>query len=716
MLRPLLVLLALLIPSAWALNHFTPDETQSFHQAATATHQVPTEGIREQHLRAAQLTHELLSSPQFAYSPQPLTQGAADEVFERFVDWLDPQRVFMTKEEVARLEIHRPAMKNALAGNDLTPVVRMYEIWQPAAIARLNYAQDLLGETFDFSLDESWQSRADSPPFLSNEEEMNELWRKHVKSDWLRLRLAGQDDNAIRTTLSKRYARMASDIESADIDQVVAGFLNAYASLLDHHTNYMAPVTAESFNINMSLSLEGIGAILQVQEDTVVVRSLIPGGPAARSGDIRVGDRILAVGQGEDGTMVDVVGWRLDEVVGLIRGRKGSMVRLQVDSAAESDIPKLVALSRDKVMVEEQQARSRVMEIDGQKVGVITLPGFYLDFGARAAGATDAKSATSDVARLLGEFNETGVDAVLMDLRGNGGGSLDEAVALTGLFIDVGPVVQIKGKQEGKEQIIVQGDTDPGVAWDGPLAVLVNSESASASEIFAGAIQDYGRGLIIGETTFGKGTVQVLVDLARASGQEEGGLGQLKLTIAEFFRISGKSNQRNGVVPDIYFPQTLHGDKTGEGELENALFPSTINPVQYDKLQNLESLVEKILPAHEERMRSDPQLQWWIEDVERFRAQRDRTEVSLNEAVRRAQRDENRRRMEQRDAQRQQLGLFVPSYRSDDGLAYNERPIQEQVQAEEEAKQMAENDPLLREAAHVLADAVKIDGLSTAPP
>ena len=713
MLRPLLILLALLVPSAWALNHFSPDESQAgvSSQPYVIAHQEPAKAIQERHLVAAQITHGLLSSPQIAYSPQILTEESAGQVFDRFVDWLDPQRVFMTQEEVARLQPYRSAMKDAMSGTDLTPVVRMYEIWQPAAIARLNHAQDLLGEGFDFSLDESWEARTLESPFLATSQEVDGLWRKHVKNDWLRLRLAGQDDEAIRTTLSKRYARMASDIESADIDQVVAGFLNAYASLSDHHTNYMAPITAESFNINMSLSLEGIGAILQVQEDTVVVRSLIPGGPAARSGDIQVGDKILAVGQGEDGTMVDVVGWRLDEVVGLIRGRKGSQVRLQIASAAQSDIPRLVSLSRDKVMVEDQQARSSILEIEGQKVGVITLPGFYLDFGARSAGDQDAKSATSDVARLLGELEKEGVDAVLMDLRGNGGGSLDEAVALTGLFIDVGPVVQIKGKQGGEEQITVQGDTVPGVAWDGPLAVLVNSESASASEIFAGAIQDYGRGLVIGETTFGKGTVQVLVDLARATGQEGVALGQLKLTIAEFFRISGQSNQRDGVVPDLYFPQTPNGDKTGEGELENALAPSTIAPARYEKIQDLGPVVEKVRPAHEARMQSDPQLQWWMEDVERFRTERDRTKVSLNEQVRRTERAENHARMEQRDAQRRRLGLFVPSYRADDGLAYNERSIQEQVQAEEEAKQMAQNDPLLREAAHVLADTVILGGL-----
>ena len=701
MLKTLSLLLALSIPSALALHALAPESSPVVHQVSAASDLTLT----PRHRAAAQITHELLSNGHYAYAAKPATAEVGDEVFDSFLNMLDPQRVFLTQAHVQQMEAFRPAMTDAIQGRDLEPAMGMYKVWQDSALERIAFAKSLLDEGFDFTVDESWVARDKDTPFVQDQAQFDDLWRKYVKSDWLRLRLAGQDDAAIRQTLAKRYDRMKVSFDSSSADQVVSAFLNAYGSVLDPHTNYMAPIDAESFNMSMSLSLEGIGAVLQLQDDVVVVRSLMAGGPAAKSGQLNTGDRILAVGQGKDGPMVDVVGWRLDEVVGLIRGKRGSVVRLSVAASADSAVPRLVQMSRDKVMMEEQEARKDVVDMGGQRVGVITLPGFYLDFQARAAGQANAKSASNDVARLLEELKKENVSGVLVDLRGNGGGSLSEAVELTGLFIDVGPVVQVR---DAAGKVAVEGDTDPGVAWSGPMAVLVDGNSASASEIFAAAIQDHGRGLVLGESTFGKGTVQSVIDLDQAVSAPGARFGQVKLTIAQFFRISGSSTQRDGVKPDVAFVQTLGGDEAGEASLDNALPPSSVAPAKHTQDARLQALLPRLRQKHSARMGSDPQLKWWVEDVEMFRSERDRKHVSLNEQARREERERQLARQKARDDARRELGLFVPTRRADDGLAFTERSIADQVRDEEEAKALAKDDPLLKEAVRILADAVSL--------
>lgn len=702
MLRTLTLLLALSLPSALALHSLHADVPEAAPQVSAAADM----SLTPRHRASAQITHELLSGGNHVYKSKPDTQSLANQVFEHFLNDLDPQRVFLSQSHVLQMESFRPAFLDAMRGRDLEPVMGVYLVWQESSLERLDFAQSLLAKGFDFTLDEVWYTRNKDTPFSKDAEEFDDVWRKYVKNDWLRLRLAGQDDEVIRETLSRRYDRLKAALQSTGADQVVAAFLNAYGSTFDPHTNYMAPIDAQTFNMNMSLSLEGIGAILQVQEDTVVIRSLMPGGPASKSGQLGTGDRILAVGQGTDGPMVDVVGWRLDEVVSLIRGKRGSVVRLSVAASADSAAPRLVQMSRDKVMMEDQQASKEVVEVDGQRVGIITLPSFYLDFQARASGQANAKSASADVARLLVELKEEGVEAVLMDLRGNGGGSLGEAVELTGLFIDVGPVVQVRSAS-GK--VDVEGDTRPGVAWGGPLAVLVDGSSASASEIFAAAIQDYGRGLVLGESTFGKGTVQSVVDLDQAVSAPGARFGQVKLTVAQFFRISGSSTQRDGVRPDVVFPMTLGGDEAGESSLDNALPPSSVSPARHRQDTRLQSLLPDLRLAHARRMESDPQLMWWMEDVARFRLERDRKSVSLNEEDRRSERALQMNLQSQRDEARRSLGLFVPTRRNDDGLSMTERSVADQVQAEEEAKILAQEDPLLKEAVQITVDAVSLD-------
>jgi carboxyl-terminal processing protease len=459
--------------------------------------------------------------------------------------------------------------------------------------------------------------------------------------------------------------------------------------------------------MNMRLSLEGIGAVLQRQDDFVLIRTLVAGGPAIMSGKLKVGDRVVGVGQGDTGAMTDVVGWRIDDVVDLIRGAKGTKVRLDIlpGDAGVDGQHRLVTLVRDKIKLEEQAASKSVIDVQGKKIGVITLPGFYLDFEAARRGDPDARSATSDVAKLLAELKAAKVDGVVMDLRENGGGSLVEAVELTGLFVDHGPVVQVR---ETGGKVSVDEDENSGVAWDGPLAVLVNRSSASASEIFAAAIQDYGRGLIIGEPTFGKGTVQNLIDLDRWPARDGTRFGQVKLTIAQFFRISGGTTQHSGVTPEIEFPVTVDASEFGESTYDNALPATRIGAAPHEELGNFAPIVPRLQVMHEARAGKDREYQWWAQDVAQFRAERDKKVISLNEADRRAERDRIEAMRKQRDAQRKALGLATTDDGNDkdDGLQADERNVAAQVAAEEAAKKRP--DPLLRESAAILADTITL--------
>jgi carboxyl-terminal processing protease len=406
--------------------------------------------------------------------------------------------------------------------------------------------------------------------------------------------------------------------------------------------------------------------------------------------------------------MVDVVGWRIDDTVDLIRGKKGTSVRLDV-LPAEAGVdakPQQIVIVRDKVKLEQQAAQKRIIEVDDRRIGVIELPTFYLDFEARRRGDRDARSATADVARLLRELRAEQVDGVVVDLRDNGGGSLLEAVELTGLFIDTGPVVQVK---ETGGRVSVEADEEGGVAWDGPLAVLVNRASASASEIFAAALQDYGRGLIIGEPTFGKGTVQSLIDLDRFPRKDDVKFGQVKLTVAQFFRVEGGTTQHAGVVPDLQFPVSLDASEYGESTYDNALPATRINRAPHAGLGNLSALTPQLLANHQARVAKDREFQWWAEDVARFRAERERKQISLNEAERRAERDRLEAERKQRLAERVAAGLADPEDATrlvDDGLSVNERPVAEQAAEEEAAKNRP--DPLLRESAAILADALDL--------
>ena len=442
----------------------------------------------------------------------------------------------------------------------------------------------------------------------------------------------------------------------------------------------------------------------------------MPGGPADLSGKLKVGDRIVAVGQGKSGPMTDVIGWRIDDVVAQIRGKKDTQVRIEyipVEAGIDGKHAQ-VTITRQKVKLEEQAAKAETITLPAsagepaRRIGVIKLPAFYQDFEGRRRNPNDFNSATRDIAKLLAQFKAQGVDGVVMDLRNNGGGSLDEAVELTGLFIDKGPVVQVR---ESGGRVTVNSDRKTGVAWDGPLAVLINRASASASEIFAGAIQDYGRGLVIGETSFGKGTVQNMVDLDRWPANEAPRFGSVKLTIAQFFRVAGGSTQHKGVVPDIAFPVSVDASEYGESTYDNALPWTRIAAVPHLQYGNFAPLLPRLQALHAARSAKDKEFQWWSEDVAQFRAEAAKKYVSLNEAERRAERDRQETQRKQRQAERKALGLALDPLAedlADDGLGASERDIVKDAQREKLADKRP--DPLLRESAAILGDAIEILG------
>lgn len=661
--------------------------------------------ITEQQSAAARLTYGLLSDKRVAYTQRELTNDQANEVFTLFIKSLDPQKIFLTQEDIQALRPTPEVLRSAIEGKNLTPIMAIYKARSERAIERIRQAQQLIDQGFSFNTPDSAAVPTDKTTWPKDRAAAAELLRTTVKGDWLQLKLAGQSEEAIRKTLKRRYQRMETSLTRLSSQDAVASFLNAYAATLDPHTNYFGPVDADTFNMSLSLSMEGIGAVLQEQDAGIVVRTLMPGSPALQSGKIKVGDRIVAVGQGADGPMVDVVGWELNEVIGLIRGKENSQVRLRVEQAGSAG-PMVVMLTRKKVQLEDEGVKQKVLTVAGRKIGVVELPLFYLDAAAKARGDKNARSASADVARVLEGFQKQGVEGVVVDLRGNGGGSLDEAIGLTGLFIDKGPVVQIKSVQD---KIEVMGDGTAGRAWSGPLAVLVDRNSASASEIFAAAIQDYGRGLVIGETTYGKGTVQTVVGLDDFAGVPGARLGQVKLTIAQFFRINGHTTQHDGVTPDVAFDATFNGDKSGERELDHALPASTIPAAQHasERAAVLKD-VKSLQARHDQRAQQVPGLRWWAEDVVEFRQWRDQPRLSLNEAERRQQLEDRKKKVAARDAERVKLGLPVPARPQDDGLVASDRSLEEQVKREEAAKKQPQEDPLLDEAATILVDAMTV--------
>ena len=663
----------------------------------------------------ARMVFGLLSDSRYAYRPRALDDALSREILTEYLKTLDPGKVFLTAQDVAGFDKYATTLDDAIKTGQVDPAWAIFALYRQRVDERISYARKLLKGDFDFSKDERYSyDRKDAP--WADSAAIEALWRQSVKNDWLRLRLAGKPADEIRKTLDKRYANLLTSVQQLKGDEVFQSFMNAYTGSIDPHTDYMNPRSAENFNMQMSNSLEGIGAVLFRQDEVVVVREMVPGGPAARSGRLKPGDRVVGVGQGVSGEMKDVIGWRIDDVVQLIRGAANTQVRLDV-VPAEAPLdskPQLVTITRAKVRLEDARAKAETIVVPtagnqpARRIGVIKLPGFYQDFEARRRGDKTYASATRDVAKMLADFRAQKVDGVVLDLRGNGGGSLSEAVELTGLFIDKGPVVQVR---ESGGKVSVQYDQDAGVAWDGPLAVLVNRGSASASEIVAGAIKDYGRGLIIGETTFGKGTVQTMVDLDRWPANEKPRFGEVKLTVAQFFRPDGSSTQNKGVEPDVAFPASVDASEFGESTYPNALPWTRIAAAAHVRYGNFTPLLPQLDALHAARAAKDVEYQWWVEDVRKYREETAKKSISLNEAERRAERDKFDAQSKQRAELRKQLGINqdpLLAARTDDGLTADERNVADSVAREEAAKK--QTDPLLRESAAILGDTIGLLG------
>ena len=476
--------------------------------------------------------------------------------------------------------------------------------------------------------------------------------------------LAEKEWPEVQEILEKRYKGFLKRMDQIKSDDVFETFMNAFAHTLDPHSSYLSPRNSEEYRIQMSLSYFGIGASLQIEDDYVLVVNIIAGGPAAIDGKLQPKDRITAVGQGSDGELVDVIGWRLDDVVQLIRGPADTIVKLQVipGGAMPGTPEKTIMLTRNQVKLEEQAAKSEVIKIQREgrdwSIGVIDVPSFYRDYRALSNGDKDYTSTTKDVKRLIEELETEGIDGLIIDLRNNGGGHLTEATALSGLFIDNGPVVQLRNAN-GRISRLDDPDPVPRVAYNGPLAVLVNRYSASASEIFAAAIQDYARGVIIGQQTFGKGTVQNLYSLDQyVRRPEDEGLGQLTLTIGKYYRVTGESTQHRGVSPDIELPSHINAELVGESVRESALPWDTIRTARFRAGSPLDQTITSLSSRHIERSKADPDFQYLVDGIEDVEEARARKTVSLNIEARRTEREDNQqRRLERENARRVALGL-----------------------------------------------------------
>ncbi len=613
----------------------------------------------ERHRRVMRLVSEVVERQH--YRQTALDDAMSSQIFERYLEALDGSRSYLLASDITEFERFRYQLDDAIERADAAPAFEIFTRYQERNREVLRHAIAILSIEPDFTLDESFRFDRTDQSWPASQTELQELWRKRVKNDALSLRLAGKTWPEASDILRKRYERVSKRIEQITADDVFETFMNAYSHVYDPHSNYLSPRNSEEYNIAMSLSYEGIGASLQLVDDHVTIMNVLPGGSAAASTDIKVGDRITAVGQGDAGGLTDVVGWRLDDVVQLIRGPLDTVVRLQIlpAGATPGSPENQLSLKRAKITLESQAAKKEVHTLHrgdrDVRIGVISVPSFYQDFQARMKGDADFRSTTRDVRRLIDELRTENIESLVIDLRENGGGHLSEATSLVGLFVERGPIVQLR---ETSGRIEVLDDPEPGVAWHGPLVVLVNRASASASEIFAGAIQDYHRGLVVGQQTYGKGSVQNLYPLDRYALGPKAGFGQLTVTIGKYYRVTGDSTQHRGVEPDITLPSLLNTDDIGESTRESALPWDRINAASFTPERSELPGVPLLERVHEQRVARNPDFVALLGDVDALEHLRTQHEVSLNLVKRRAEQDAtDAERLKRENARRAARGL-----------------------------------------------------------
>ncbi len=615
--------------------------SSNLSETPPAKTEMATDQQVEAHSSELKVIDELLE--QFHYKDYQLDNNFSHKILASYLKELDPGRLYFTQQDINEFNKHRDLFDDDIRNENLKPALTIFRTYQQRVKERSDFAAKRVVQPFDFELKESYVLDRSKSPWAANTKALDSVWRKRIKNDLINQQLGEKSDESIET-LKKRYQNLtkrSTQVKSNEIFQIIA---NAYAGALEPHTSYFSPRASEEFNIQMRLSLDGIGAVLRTDKEHTKIVSIVPGGPADMTGKLKSGDRIIAIAQGKNGKMVDVIGWRLSDVVNKIRGEKGSTVVLSVlpNQTGLGGKPVNIAIVRDKIKLEHQAAKKRVLDVKtalGQsKIGVIDLPSFYIDFEARGRGDKNYRSTTRDVKRLLNELKSEKVDGVVIDLRGNGGGSLSEVISLTGLFIDKGPVVQVN---DVSGQTSIHKDNIRGVVYSGPLAVMVDRGSASASEIFAGAIKDYKRGLIIGETTFGKGTVQTILPLnAYTRKRTDKPLGQVKITTAQFFRINGESTQFHGVKPDIFWPLPKADEDFGERSLDNALPWKKIDQARYSYAPNAldHAMVTREDAISKERILHTPKFLATIRKMELLTDAGNEKSISLNLLARKLKR------------------------------------------------------------------------------
>lgn len=688
----------------------------------------PLEPTSEHAMTTQQVLNNLVRGH---YETKKIDNELSSHILDLLLKDIDSTHSYLLASDVKEFEKYRYELDDALKRGDMRPAFFIYNRFQQRVNERLTfllYELENNAADYKYDIDERLELDRENANWAKNTAELDDLWRKRLKNSILNLRNAKKENKDSVELLTKRYQNQLNRLHQTTSEDAYQTFMNAVTRSFDPHTQYLSPRSTENFNINMSLSLQGIGAVLQSEDEFTKVVSLVPAGPASKAGNLAPADKILGVGQGEE-NIVDVVGWRLDEVVELIRGPKGSTVRLEIQpvSGVDGEI-KIISIVRDEVKLEEQAAQKNILEVEKNgkthKIGVIDIPTFYIDFQGRMENKPDYTSTTRDVAKLIAELKEEGIDGLVIDLRNNGGGSLEEAINLTGLFIPMGPVVQVRSTN-GRVEVLP--DLNPNVLYDGPLTVMVNRLSASASEIFAGAIQDYGRGIIIGSQTFGKGTVQSLRPLRS---------GQLKITQAKFYRISGDSTQHKGVLPDIQFPSIFDNEKIGESALDDSMPWDSIRPTQYQYSTLISQELPTLKKLHEKRIKDNPDFLYLNKQKELIEELRLQTEISLNEETRKAERalnDEKRLNIENERRKAKKMPLItsldeldaeetdspdLAALDSEDKKKANKKDSKKgkKDKADKNAKakdKKAEDDAMLVESAHILLDFTQLQSVQT---
>lgn len=647
------------------------------------------------------------------YASRRYDDSLSAQHFAAYIDALDPQRMFFDAADISEFAKWRLELDNAGRSGNLDPAFTMFDRYHQRLKERLESILASLPDTlasFDYSVEEFLVIDHSLMPWADDTSELDDRWRKRLKNQALSLKMADKAPEEIPITLERRYQNQLNRLDQYNAQDVFQIYANTLAEQYDPHTNYFSPRRAENFDINMSLSFEGIGAILQIDDEYAKVARLVPAGPADKQGQLRPSDLIIGVGQGDEGPIEDVVGWRLDEIVDLIRGPQNTTVRLEViPGKGKTDERRVVPIQRNEVKLEEQAAQKEIIEFEDEsevkhRIGVIDIPAFYIDFEAYRRGDKNYRSTTRDVKRLIDELVAAGVEGLVIDLRDNGGGSLQEANQLTGLFIEYGPTVQIRSAES---RVWRDGKRRRSNYYEGPLAVMINRLSASASEIFAGAIQDYGRGIVVGEQSFGKGTVQSLVPL-----QE----GQLKITESKFYRISGGSTQHKGVLPDIDYPSVFDPAQIGESALDNALSWDQISPARFNRYQNYNTILPGLMARHQQRAANDPDYRYLEDQVEMAREARKVSALPLQESGRLAMRDEqeakalaieNRRRSAKGLATLESLASANDD--AEDAMTPSEQTTatsEPSSESPEDTREEATADVLLLETGRILVDSV----------